>query len=122
MTSFVLPGEPRPSRGHRFQKADAQFEEAKAARERGRERTKRTAWDNAVTQLGARDVQTVRMLLEPMPIAQREMYLLAEEGHLNREEVLRSFPTVGTKTREVWAEYATPRASSRKRRSAPTPN
>lgn len=97
-------GQPSPG-------ADAQFAEAVEARHKQRARAKQKMWDAAVEVPPKSTPSTFVAQLKSMPSAQRDLYLLAEEATLNRQDVLRWFPTVAPSARELWAEYATPQPS-----------
>jgi hypothetical protein len=111
MTSFIVPGEPRPKRDP-YAKHDRQFEEAQAARKARRARDKALAWDKAVKQVRAWTSSSAVEALQAMPTALQQMYLLAEELNQNRAEVLRFFPAVAPSTREVWSEVVSPPATT----------
>lgn len=91
--------------------ADAAFQEAVAARHAARARAKRQSWERAIEVPPKSTPSTFVSQLKNMPLAQRDLYLLAEEATLNRQDVLRWFPPVAPSARELWAEYATPQPS-----------
>ena len=116
MSSFILPGEPAPKKDP-YANADRAFQEAQEARRGRRASDKKLAWLKAVKQLKAWTTSMAVEALRAMPRALQQMYLLAEEQGLNRNEVTRFFPAVAPSTREAWAEFATPPAA--KRRATP---
>lgn len=118
MTSFIVPGEPRPKKDP-YAKHDRAFEEAQAARHRRRDRDKALAWEKAVRAVRGWTSTSAVEALSVMPTTLQQMYLLAEELNQNRPEVLRFFPGVAPSTRRAWAGLATPGASAEKPKRAP---
>jgi hypothetical protein len=116
--TYLLPGEPRPKKNP-YANQDTQYEEAKAARKRNRERDKRLSWERAVKQVSVWTPSMAVEALTAMPAALQQMYLLAEEQTHNRQEVLRFFPAVAPSTRRTWAGLATPKAEAEKPTRAP---
>lgn len=104
--------------------ADEQFLEASAAAKARREKAKQQRWDNALEFLAKNATHIITQFLSDLPVAQREMYLLAEELTQNRREVLQYFPAAGPTAREVWSQFASAHTGELKPRAEavrPTP-
>lgn len=85
---------------------EQQYEQAKADAKRVAQANKERRWHASVKYMAANSPSVLVGFLQELPMAQREMYLLAEELTANRREVLQYFPPAGLIAREVWGAVA----------------
>ena len=105
--------------------ADAAFVEAEAASRKRQTESKVRLWGEAVARMATlpSNNAAVGFLLD-LPPKTRECFLLAEESHANRGDILGYFPAVGHTARAYWAdvaEPATPKPRATKGKAKVTP-